>query len=279
MVIKRLVLHIVSCFYRGIVYYSFRKEFKSSSFFINAVKENTGEVLWALELPGLRPNRVYSSSGLVYVSVFKEEGQVPNALNNGFYKLTAAYIYAINASTGKLVWKFKGGHVGYSSPPLTIGSKYIYFTSREGLYALDKSTGKPPWFLESPGTPPWFFDGRFSSYNIVESGFLYVNGGRGDNHIYAINPQSGEIVWSYEDDNLWNTKVIDDVVYVSAQDSQVAINSSTGKKLWKFKTGGFFNPGTNVSATPTIFKNHVIFPMETKTFFGQESILRTSLQY
>ncbi len=248
------------------LYYALSEK-EHPSFFMYAVEENTGDALWTLELQGHHSKnvygKVYGSDGLVYVSAYKKEGMVPNARNNGFYMLTTAYVYAINAPTGKLAWEFKGGH---GSPLLTIGSKYIYFTSSDGLYALDKSTGKLRWFLESPGTPPWFFDGRFSVFNIVESGFLYVNGNYGDNNIYAVDPQLGKIIWNYEDGNLFHTKVIDDVVYVSAGPSQIAINANTGKVLWRFETDA------NVSTTPLIFKNHVIFPTETNNIMGKDDI-------
>lgn len=251
----------------GTLYYALSEEeypLKHFSFFMYSVEENTGDVIWTLKLQGHRPRKVYGSENLIYVSAFKSEGMVPNARNNGFYELTAAYVYAINASTGKLVWEYKGGHVGYLSPRLMVGSKNIYLTSNEGFYALDKSTGKLNWFLE----------GSFSTNFLVENDFLYV---RGNNHIYAVNPQSGKIIWGYQDANLFHTKLIGNTVYVSAQQSQVALNATTGELLWKFQIRKRNVRSIGVTAPPLIFENHAIFPTYTDRHLAQGYLYSISL--
>src|ERR671927_117587 len=46
-----------------------------------------------------------------------------------------SYLYALNAQTGELKWKFKTGDVVYSSPSITAG--VVYFGSHYGyLYAV-----------------------------------------------------------------------------------------------------------------------------------------------
>ncbi len=95
---------------------------------------------------------------------------------------------------------------------------------------------------------------------------------RKDNHFYAIDIKTGKVIWSYRDSNLFYISVVGNTVYGSAEQSLVALNSSTGKKLWKFKTGGFFKAGANVSASPLIFENHVIFPTGTNIIFGEDNI-------
>ncbi len=244
---------------------------KTLSFSMNAIEENTGKQLWTLELLGVNPEKVYGSPDLVYVSAYKVEGKVPNARNNGFYTLTSAYIYAINASTGKLVWEFnEKSNVGfenfnsYGSPPLTLVAEYIYFVSKTGLYALDKSTGKKLWFLE----------GKFSQFNTVKGKFLYVNGASysKNKQWYAINPKTGKVIWTYKDKGLYFMKEGADSLYISANHGLAALNSATGKKLWKLKTGGIFKAGTYVSASPLIFENHVIFPTRTNKIWGKDDI-------
>src|SRR5919198_296270 len=52
--------------------------------------------------------------------------------------------YAVDAQTGKEIWKFRTGGVIYSSPAVAGGS--VYFGSHDGhLYAVDINTGKERW--------------------------------------------------------------------------------------------------------------------------------------
>ena len=48
----------------------------------------------------------------------------------------------------------------------------------------------------------------------------------------------------------------------------VALNASTGKKLWKYKTDSFFKEGANISATSIIFEGNLIFPTFTDQWIG-----------
>lgn len=247
----------------NVVYYSFREEFGSSNFFMNAVEANTGKLLWTRELQASRPGRVYISGDIVYVRAYVGGGLIHNANNTVSMASKTARIYAVNVSTGKLVWEFKGGSVDFSTE-LLVEPKNIIFITSEGLYAINKNTGKQAWFLE----------GNFSPSNITVGKFLYVHGDstRKDNKFYVIDPKTGKAIWNYQDKNIFYTKVSGDTVYLSTEESLVALNASTGKKLWKFKTGGFFKAGTNVSATPLVFKNHVIFPTRTNIIWGKDDI-------
>jgi outer membrane protein assembly factor BamB len=246
-----------------VAYFGLLDNKRSPIFFLNAVELNTEKLLWTRELQGKPSERVYGSVNLVYVSAFKGGGLVFKS-GKSTIEPKATYVYAVNASTGKLVWEFMGGESWFLSPPLLIESKNIFFTTTEGLYALDKNTGKQDWFIE----------GKFSPHNITIDNLLYVHGDsmRKDNRFYAINPKTGKVIWSHRDKNIFNTKVVGNTVYISAEQGLVALNSATGKKLWKFKTGGFFKPGTSVSASPLIFENHVIFPTGTNMIWGEDDI-------
>lgn len=89
-----------------VIYYGLSKEKKisSSSFFLNAAEVNTGNLLWTLELQGRRPERIYGSSELIYVTAI-EGGEVIDLPDSKTLRdtPTATRVYAVNASTGKLV--------------------------------------------------------------------------------------------------------------------------------------------------------------------------------
>src|SRR6266566_9638104 len=55
-----------------------------------------------------------------------------------------SYLYALNALTGELRWKFKTGDVVYSSPAVADGT--VYVGSHDSyLYAVDLKTGAERW--------------------------------------------------------------------------------------------------------------------------------------
>src|SRR5229473_2672902 len=58
------------------------------------------------------------------------------------------YLYALNALTGELKWKFKTGDVVYSSPAVADG--VVFVGSHDGyLYAVDAQTGKHRWSFKT----------------------------------------------------------------------------------------------------------------------------------
>jgi len=210
----------------------------------NAADIYTGNLLWSVPLKGRDPSRPIISQNIMFVSAYEGYDRLP-------------HLYAINLSNGSLAWDFKAGDTAYiTSEPPTVGEKFLYYVTEIGLFSINKDTGKQAWFLE----------GEFSQYGMVLGELLYVHG----DSLYSINPKTGEVIRRYKDKGF--LKSVGETIYLSVKEGLVALNTSTGKELWKFKTGSFFKKGTDVSATPLIFKNYIIFPMGTKTFFGQESI-------
>lgn len=252
----------------NIVYYGLSdKEIRqeASSFFVNAVELDTGRLLWTLELQGRRPNETYTSADLVYVTAFTGGHSIHLPDDTVTYAPTAIHVYAVNASTGKLVWEFKGGDGALSSPPLAVGPKQIFFVVEEGLYAVDKSTGEQDWCLQ----------GAYFPLTIQLNENLYVDGDslRTNESVSAIDPSTGKVVWCVSPgDNLFLRGIIDDAVYVSAETSLISLDAKTGKQLWKFNTGGLFKEGTDVSAAPVKHAGQLIFPTGTNFIWGREPI-------
>ncbi len=264
----------------GTLYFTLLNDVKRGSgenltYSLHAVDVKTGKSLYETELTGNRP-QVFGSSDVIYVSDFVKKGKVPNARNNGYYEQRTAKTYAIEAGTGELLWTLGGGEVDlnmtpfhtevdlYMAPILTIDSRRIYSSTRHGLTALDRSTGERRWFTE----------GKFSPYNRIVNQYLFVRGDptRKDNHLYAIDPASGEIVWRYKGKNMFFTLTDDERVYLSTEQSLVSLDRLTGKRVWKFKTGSWLKAGTNVSAIPLLTDDKIIFPTETQLTWGEGDI-------
>jgi eukaryotic-like serine/threonine-protein kinase len=95
-------------------------------------------------------------------------------------------VYALNASSGALLWIYATGGSVYSSPAVANG--VVYIGSRDdNLYALDATTGAKLWSY----TTDWFVD----SSPAVANGVVYV--GSEDDNVYALDVGTGARLWNY----------------------------------------------------------------------------------
>ncbi len=100
------------------------------------------------------------------------------------------YLYALDADTGALKWRYKTGNKVESSPAVYNGT--VYVGSRDNyLYALDADTGALKW--------------RYKTGNKVESSPSVYNGivyaGSRDNYLYALDADTGSLRWRYKTGN------------------------------------------------------------------------------
>jgi outer membrane protein assembly factor BamB len=143
-------------------------------------------------------------------------------------------VYALNASTGALLWSFPTGGAVYSSPAVANG--VVYIGSDDGnVYALSASTG---------GALLW----SFTAGNVVRSSPAVANGvvyvGPDDGNVYAFDASTGGLLWSFATGVGISSSpaVANGVVYVSS-DKLYALNASTGALLWSSTNGaGGFSP-------------------------------------
>ncbi len=243
----------------NVVYFGFHADYRDvysrpepESFSLNAVDLETGRPQWTIQLNGQRPGTPVLSMDVLYVAAREPVSK----------SLPVAHVYAVDPSTGKLMWDFKAGKVSWGSPPLTVGLKHIFFVTDEGLHAVRKNSGELGWFLQGYYSPP----------NVKLHDNLYLSSGifARKESIFAIDPAAGTIIWRASPGKYpYLMNITDDAVYVSADKSLVALRRSDGKKLWKFKTGGIFKEGNNISAPPTRFGRQLIFPTATSLVLGE----------
>jgi outer membrane protein assembly factor BamB len=162
-----------------------------------AIDANTGVPIWTFE-SGKTRDYAFSSSpsvsnGVVYAS--SDDGN----------------LYALNASTGTLVWDYPSG----GSTAVTDG--VVYAPSLAGLNALNASTGALLWNSSLFGSP------------AVAGGVVYF-GGSGDNNLYALNASTGASLWSYTTGGTVETRpaIANGVVYVGSDDGKVYAFGLTG---------------------------------------------------
>jgi hypothetical protein len=99
-----------------------------------------------------------------------------------------AYVYAVDASTGKEIWAYETGGKGFKEP-IVVEDRVLYILGEEAwIYAVDASTGKEIWAYETGG--------KGFKELVVEDGVLYVVGEEA--YVYAVDASTGKEIWAYE---------------------------------------------------------------------------------
>ncbi len=194
------------------------------------------------------------------------------------------FVYALNARTGKLIWRTSPVSNTYMSTPLVVGDtvyvstgnvaftfhqtkKYARDpgsaargagTSYNGIAALDRRSGKLRWFFSTKGevmpTPAYY------------KGTLIVNTGAGI--VHAIDAHTGKQVWRHDLGGMGNMSspvVYKDKVYLgmAVKPQLYCLDASSGKALWSSHIPGETNTGMG-DVTPAVADGVVV--MDSVTF-------------
>lgn len=128
------------------------------------------------------------------------------------------HVYALDAASGRLRWKYRTGDVVHSSPALA--GKLLYVGSWDGvLYALDARSGRLAWRFSTQSDPTRFMQGLPASPAVADG--VVVIGSR-DNRIYGLDAGSGKLLWQQENHGSWvvaSAAIQDGVAYVTTSDS------------------------------------------------------------
>jgi polyvinyl alcohol dehydrogenase (cytochrome) len=179
-------------------------------------------------------------------------GWSPSDTNSRFQDARAAGIAASDAGKLKLKWAFNLGAVTMArSQPAIVGGRLFFGAMNGFVYSLDADTGCTEW--------------AFKAGTRVRSGVALgdANGtpavyfGDGGANVYAVNAQSGELIWKVRPVDHFATvitatpQVYKGVVYqpfasfeealgpdpsfecCTFRGSVVALDAATGKKLWQ----------------------------------------------
>jgi outer membrane protein assembly factor BamB len=155
------------------------------------------------------------------------------AVANGIVYIGAndGNLYALNATTGAVLWSFQteGGPV-VSAPAFANGMVYVGSINNNEMFALNATTGVKIW--------------SYTTGDLVVSSPAVANGvvyfGSEDGNVYAVNGTTGALVWSYKTGAYINgsAAVANGVVYIGSNDYNVyALNATTGAKLWSYYAG------------------------------------------
>jgi outer membrane protein assembly factor BamB len=144
-------------------------------------------------------------------------------------------LYALDAASGELKWKFKTGDVVHSSPAYADG--VLYFGSWDSFfYAVDAATGKEKWRFHGGEDALIHNQVGFQSSAAVVDGVVYV--GCRDSNLYALEATTGKEKWRFNNEMSWvisSPAVVQGKVIFGTSDSSLyhVVDSATGKSILK----------------------------------------------
>jgi outer membrane protein assembly factor BamB len=219
----------------GVVYFS------SVDGGIYAVTADTGQLKWKFRTEG---ERRFAAAGIHGIPPAHEMMPDPYdvflsspVIVNGrvFIGSGDHNVYALDAATGSVVWKYTTGDVVHASPAVVDGVVYIGSWDRY-MYALDAGTGAMKWKFETGD------DQKIHNQIGIASSAAVVNGvvlfGCRDGHFYAVDAKTGEKKWAEDNKMGWviaSPAVKDGIVYFPTSDGQQfkAMSIDTGTIVWR----------------------------------------------
>ena len=117
-----------------------------------------------------------------------------------FFGSGDGYVYALEAASGRVRWRFKTGSVVHSSPAVASGIVYVGNWD-SFLYALDAGTGRELWRFKTRTDEKDFNQVGIQSSPTVVDGTVYF--GCRDSTLYAVDARSGQKKWAFSTQNSW----------------------------------------------------------------------------
>lgn len=144
------------------------------------------------------------------------------------------HVYAIDAATGNMKWRFKAGDVIHASPALA--DSILYTGSWDSyFYALDAATGALKWKFKTGEDPEIHNQQGIQSSAAVANGMVYF--GCRDSKFYALDATTGKQVWAFSNKGSWvisSPAVQDGKVYFATSDTGLfhALDARTGTPVF-----------------------------------------------
>ncbi|MHB0913444.1 MAG: outer membrane protein assembly factor BamB family protein [Armatimonadota bacterium] len=166
--------------------------------------------------------------------VTEENQSAPAVADGTVYFCSAGRLYAADAATGALKWKYPQGQAlsaTIRTSPL-VGGDLIYFGAGDShLYAVTRD-GQQGWTFAAKGS--------ISSSPVLADGVLYF--GSADDHLYALDARTGAPKWPggfrTKDDVSSSPAVAGGIVYFVGDESTLyAALTTTGQIKWAEPVG------------------------------------------
>jgi outer membrane protein assembly factor BamB len=144
----------------------------------------------------------------------------------------AAEFDAVDAASGKLLWRFETASRIRSSAAIAAGKVYVGDGSGT-LHAFDARTGAELWNQPGCDLP-----------SPAAAGGLVYCGSRGTFEVHAWDAATGELKWKFPVGHSWvdsSPVIVDDILYIGSSDASTlfALDAATGELKWQFSTKGY----------------------------------------
>lgn len=191
--------------------------------------------LAGFSLPKVAPGKVaWRFNVKAPVSSVAQAGNVVYAATNG------NAVFAVNATTGKQIWKRTT--TSEINGKLMVAGSSVVISGDHGPYALAAVHGERLWGIKSYSRYPLLVTGGVAY--VAFAAKSDVTGG-----VTALDPASGAILWTFAfgpvADVAGQLAVADGVVYVTTSNGELfALSAANGAKRHEVKGFGDFGPGT-----------------------------------
>lgn len=206
-----------------------------------ALKSRTGKIVWKRNFRNCAAASAAVSRGVIYQPFMHPEPCLKNAAG------ARGFIAALDAKTGKTLWRFKAGPV--ESAPLIVGRRLYFGSWDRRVYAIDlrRKRNRLVWSYET--------DDKVVAAPAYANGTIFAatNGGR----IYALSARTGKLKWRAESFSRFGRReyfyatpaVAYGRVFAGNTDGTVyAYGAGTGHLLWARQVG------TYVYAAPAVWR-------------------------
>jgi outer membrane protein assembly factor BamB len=196
-------------------------------------QENLSPVEGDYETPAVENDIVYAgtyalraSDGSVLWRSHLQAAFGPTVMNGIAYAYSDYTIYALNATSGKMLWDFQASEPLGNAP--TASDDTVYFgtigSNTSGVcdfFALNASTGSQRWCSHMGGV-----DG---SLGVVSQGVVYI----GADALFAFDASTGKLRWRYTvGTTIQSMPEIDGYAVYASADGTYALNATEGTLLW-----------------------------------------------
>ncbi len=150
-------------------------------------------------------------------------------------------VYALDAASGALRWRFATGNVVHASPTVSNGIVYVGSWDRY-FYALDAKSGAVRWKFQTGDDRQIYNQVGIAGSAAVSHGLVYF--GCRDSFFYALDATTGTLRWKQDHHGSWvvaSPAIAGDTVYFTTSDEKVfwAVDATTGAVRFTVPYGAF----------------------------------------
>lgn len=193
-----------------------------------------GTMLWHFKtFAGALPDRRYDWPDYYQSSPSISDGNVYFGAGDG-------RVYALDASTGKVLWSYQTGDVVHTKPAIS-GEKLVVGSFDGHMYCINRESGTLLWRFKTTGHR-YFPRGEINGNPVILHKKVFF--GARDYNLYAVDLEAGYCHWIKTFPSGWALPVTpnDTVLYVGTSDDRLllAVSEESGQIQWR-KNLGFNN--------------------------------------